>query len=203
MIHRTTFLAAPLLATLTSTAFAEPSDLGNAHYWLDEPQLTTTEKPTDLAEIAAADPALTYTEGEGDAPDSMSMLSDVMFAFGDADLAPDALATLDSVAKNLADGESLRIIGHTDSIGSTETNLWLGEQRAESVREWFLNQGDLSAETIEIDSKGEAEPVADNVTPAGLDNAKGRAMNRRVEFQIITAGSDQSASASTPHPTIF
>ena len=145
----------------------------------------------------------TYTEGEGDAPDSMSMLSDVMFAFGDADLAPDALATLDSVAKNLADGESLRIIGHTDSIGSTETNLWLGEQRAESVREWFLNQGYLSAETIEIDSKGEAEPVADNVTPAGLDNAKGRAMNRRVEFQIITAGSDQSASASTPHPTIF
>lgn len=203
MTLRLTYLAAPLLATLASTAVAEPADLGNAHYWLDVPTLTAAESSTDLAELAAADPALTYTEGEGDAPDSMSMLSDVMFAFGDADLAPDALATLDSVAKELAGGEGLRIIGHTDSIGSVQTNLRLGERRAESVRDWFLEQGYLSAETIEIKSKGEAEPIADNVTAAGLDNAKGRAMNRRVEFQIIKTDAGQTSGVSTPHPSIF
>ena len=72
--------------------------------------------------------------------------------------------------------QTLTIVGHTDDIGSDPYNNDLGKRRAQSVRTYFRNLG-LEAK-INIDSKGEKQPVAPN------DSDENRQKNRRVNVLI-------------------
>ena len=67
--------------------------------------------------------------------------------------------------------------GHTDSVGSDEYNQELSEHRAQSVRDYFVQQG-ISAGAIEYRGFGKSEPIASNET------AEGRQQNRRVELVL-------------------
>lgn len=71
--------------------------------------------------------------------------------------------------------QPIRIVGHTDSIGTTPYNLSLSARRAKSVGVWLTNKG-VSPERITIEGRGEGEPVAPNTTK------KGRVLNRRTEM---------------------
>lgn len=76
-------------------------------------------------------------------------------------------------------GFPVEIIGHTDSTGSPQENLVLSQARAESVRDYLLQ--DLSAERAENITalgKGDTNPIEDNNTE------EGRNENRRVEINI-------------------
>ncbi len=79
-------------------------------------------------------------------------------------------------------GKSLRIIGHTDSIGSDAYNNNLGLKRAEEARGYFKSLGVKSE--IDVASAGKARPVAPNSKAKGVDNPEGRQKNRRVNFVI-------------------
>lgn len=90
---------------------------------------------------------------------------------------------VESYLKNVAErviksGESVVLTGHTDNIGSDESNLALGQQRADIIKQYLVSLGVPSAK-ITATSKGKAMPVADNQTE------EGRAKNRRTELQII------------------
>ena len=64
----------------------------------------------------------------------------VNFAFDKSELSEEALTTLDVIAEELKKENKnvyVEIQGHTDSIGSEEYNLELGEDRAESVLSYF------------------------------------------------------------------
>lgn len=77
----------------------------------------------------------------------------------------------------------LRIAGHADERGSTEYNLALGQQRAQSVKDYFVNYG-LAASRFETVSFGEERPLATG------SNENAWAQNRRAEFTVIAgAGS--------------
>ena len=80
----------------------------------------------------------------------------------------------------------IRIVGHTDSIGSADYNLDLGMRRAQSARDYFRELG-VEAK-IEVESAGEERPVAPNTHPDGTDNPEGRQKNRRVNFILTTSG---------------
>jgi len=67
------------------------------------------------------------------------------------------------------------LTGHTDNIGSKRANLSLGMKRAITIRKFLVSKG-ANKEQIEISSKGETQPIADNKT---ID---GRWKNRRVEI---------------------
>ena len=69
------------------------------------------------------------------------------------------------------------LVGHTDDIGSTESNLQLGQERAEAVRRRMVELG-APATSIATSSRGEEQPVATNATD------EGRARNRRVEVLV-------------------
>ncbi len=71
----------------------------------------------------------------------------------------------------------LTITGHTDFIGTPEYNYKLGLERANSVRKYLEAKG-LPPEKMVVDSKGEDEPLATQIT------SKGRAMNRRTVVKI-------------------
>lgn len=68
--------------------------------------------------------------------------------------------------------------GHTDAIGSDEYNKNLSERRAASVREFLRGQYNIEPERLQIKGFGEAQPLESN------DTAEGRAMNRRVQFEM-------------------
>ncbi|HSW30590.1 MAG TPA: OmpA family protein [Longimicrobiales bacterium] len=74
---------------------------------------------------------------------------------------------------------TLRIVGHADERGSTEYNLALGMQRAQSIKEYLTGFG-ISADRLQIQSMGEERPLE----PGRDERAWSR--NRRGEFQILT-----------------
>jgi outer membrane protein OmpA-like peptidoglycan-associated protein len=76
-----------------------------------------------------------------------------------------------------ADVVSIKVIGHTDSVGSDEYNQALSERRASSVAAYLLSQG-IAPSKLTSEGKGESQPLADNETD------EGRAKNRRVELHI-------------------
>ena len=78
---------------------------------------------------------------------------------------------------------SIRVVGHTDSEGSDAVNLDFGRRRAQQVASALSAtlrrmRRDLAGRITILppESRGEAQPVANNVTP------RARASNRRVEI---------------------
>ena len=69
------------------------------------------------------------------------------------------------------------IIGHTDSKGSATFNQKLSEKRAQAVKAALVDGG-VEADRVKAVGKGEAEPIADNGTAAGM------AKNRRIEAKL-------------------
>jgi OmpA-OmpF porin, OOP family len=110
---------------------------------------------------------------------TLSDAGDVLFAFNQSELTPAAQSKLDSLIPKLqsADVVSIKVIGHTDSIGSDTYNQALSERRASSVAAYLLSQG-VAPNKLTSEGKGQSEPVADNETE------EGRATNRRVELHI-------------------
>ncbi len=105
--------------------------------------------------------------------------SDVSFDTGSASIRPQMRTVLDPFAASLKDDPKaqLTIVGHTDSTGSEAVNNPLSVQRAQSVRDYLAARG-VASTRIQIDGRGEREPVADNTSDAG------RARNRRVEILL-------------------
>jgi outer membrane protein OmpA-like peptidoglycan-associated protein len=104
-------------------------------------------------------------------------LGDVLFDTGQATLKSGAYGTLDRLATALRDksGRKVLIEGHTDNVGSDESNQGLSERRAQSVQS-ALMQRDVARSQITAMGKGENFPIASN------DSADGHQSNRRVEL---------------------
>jgi outer membrane protein OmpA-like peptidoglycan-associated protein len=72
----------------------------------------------------------------------------------------------------------IEIQGHTDSTGTADYNMTLGDERADAVR-LFLNEQGVALNRMNTISYGETAPVADNKTKAG------RQQNRRVNIVVM------------------
>ncbi len=75
------------------------------------------------------------------------------------------------------DGASCNVVGHTDNTGGRDTNVKLGQDRAEFGKAYLVRNG-IPASKINASSKGPDEPIADNATE------EGRAKNRRTVITI-------------------
>lgn len=109
--------------------------------------------------------------------ETVTLSSDVNFAFDSAQLQPQAESRLNEVAATLRQNSEVRvtIAGHTDAIGSNEYNRDLSQRRADSVKSYLMSRG-IDGDRMRTVGYGEERPVATNETPAG------RAENRRVEI---------------------
>ncbi|VVJ63413.1 OmpA family protein [Klebsiella quasivariicola] len=76
-------------------------------------------------------------------------------------------------------GWLLVVAGHTDSVGEEKANQLLSLKRAESVRDWMRDTGDVPDSCFAVQGYGESRPIATNDTP------EGRALNRRVEISLV------------------
>lgn len=71
------------------------------------------------------------------------------------------------------------ISGHTDNTGNYSLNQKLSLARAEAVRDWVSETGDIPESCFAVQGFGDGRPVASNDTP------EGRARNRRVEIRLV------------------
>ena len=114
-------------------------------------------------------------------------LGDVLFDSGKSQL----LATSSRDMAQLAEffkrnpERKASIEGHTDSVGSEESNRLLSDHRAGAVKAALVRM-DVPANRLSTQGFGEDSPVATNDTPAG------RQMNRRVEIVISPDAADVS-----------
>lgn len=106
--------------------------------------------------------------------------NEIHFAFNKSVIKPDSYHILDQMLSDIqGDSEvtSVRVEGHTDSIGSDEYNQKLSQARADSVRMYLINKG-YPSEKINSVGMSEGTPVSDNSTK------QGRSLNRRVELHL-------------------
>lgn len=144
-------------------------------------ELDTSKVPLDLA-VQPFEPAIEPWETERRDGDQtvLSLRSDVLFAFGKADISGRAKAELATLVAGVPKSAAVSVGGHTDSIGSTQANLALSRSRAAAVAA-VLHEArpDLR---LTVQGFGESRPVAPN-TSGGKDDPEGRAKNRRVEIR--------------------
>jgi outer membrane protein OmpA-like peptidoglycan-associated protein len=110
----------------------------------------------------------------------VTLTNNVLFDTGKTTLKPGAKRTLTRIAEQLGGDNGavkVEVEGHTDSVGTSESNQALSVRRATAVRDYLLSQG-LTADRISAAGRGEDAPVATNKTAAG------RQQNRRVELVI-------------------
>ncbi len=106
-------------------------------------------------------------------------IKNLEFDFGKATIREHSYPSLDKVAQLLIDKNfSLKLAGHTDNVGSDDANMKLSKDRAESIKAYLVSKG-ANASRIEATGYGKNQPIASNKT------AKGRQMNRRVEFTLF------------------
>ena len=106
-------------------------------------------------------------------------LGDVLFESGNAELKAGAASNLNQLVSFLGKypTRTVMIEGHTDSVGSSESNQLLSQHRADAVRSHLVRDG-IDAARLTALGVGEDNPVAGN------DSAMGRQQNRRVEIII-------------------
>ena len=108
----------------------------------------------------------------------------VFFDYDESTLTPETTGRLRAKLEILRDCPSLRLRmeGHADERGTSEYNIALGSERAQSVSRFFTGFG-LDEGRFETVSFGEESPLAQGSSEASW------ARNRRVEF-VITAGAN-------------
>jgi len=106
------------------------------------------------------------------------MLRGIHFERDSAKIRPDSRRFLDDAVRTLQDFSEIRIEvnGH---CSADEKDLDLGRRRAAVVAEYLVQHG-IVASRVMIRNGRADEPVADNNTKRGL------AVNRRIEFRILT-----------------
>lgn len=104
----------------------------------------------------------------------------IRFRFDSDELRAVSRKTLDRVIKLIksCDGMRIEVDGHTDSMGSAETNMKLSERRVQAVIR-YLVAGGVEPDRLIARGFGETRPAAPNNSPLN------RALNRRIEFKVI------------------
>jgi OmpA-OmpF porin, OOP family len=121
--------------------------------------------------------------------DAASMASDIAssgkvalygiyFDTGKTDIKPESEPAIKEIANLLQQNPALKLIvvGHTDNVGTLESNMDLSKRRAESVISYLVANYKADAGRLKGYGVGPLAPVASNKTD------EGKAKNRRVEL---------------------
>ncbi|MCM1034467.1 MAG: DUF5723 family protein [Paludibacter sp.] len=130
----------------------------------------------------------------------------IQFETGKAVIKKNSYSILNQIAQTFIENPTyhVEVQGHTDNVGKAAMNKDLSERRAQAVRRHLIDAG-VPENQLEAHGYGDTMPIADNKT------AKGRALNRRVEFAIsfeevtyedVYTTNDADATAETEAPTL-
>jgi len=118
------------------------------------------------------------------APSAPSIDLSIDFAASSSQLTPQAIAALDQLGKALSSaalsGFDFKIVGHTDTVGTAQSNKALSLRRAEAVKSYLASKYAMAPSRLQASGVGEE----DLLVPTPADTSEPR--NRRV--QIINIG---------------
>jgi outer membrane protein OmpA-like peptidoglycan-associated protein len=105
------------------------------------------------------------------------IVAGVTFEFDSANLTSSSIPSLQAVLGYLQNNPDVNILieGHCDTSGDTSLNPALSQARADSVRDWLIDNG-IKGTRLKAIGRSDTQPIADNSTP------EGQAKNRRVEL---------------------
>ncbi len=150
-----------------------------------KPKPKTTPKPaTKPTPASETTPAPEDTIRFGDMvvkKDEAVVLANLMFEFRTANIIQESTQQLQTLLDMMLTRPDIhiRIVGHTDNVGTDAFNDRLSLQRAEAVKQYLTDHG-VAAGRITTEGRGSREPIDTNNTD------EGRQHNRRVEFTVIS-----------------
>ena len=117
------------------------------------------------------------------------VIKPVFFEFDSYAVQEEAKSSLKKLAQLLSKypAATVEITGHSDAMGSAAYNETLSEKRARAVAA-FLESNGISKDRLTTSGAGEREQIARNRTENDQDAPEGRALNRRVEFNVSLPG---------------
>lgn len=132
----------------------------------------------------------TVVEKPAPAIRKVELSADALFAFGKSginDIVDGGRSEIAALAREISDAKASSVVvtGHTDEIGSSESNQRLSESRANSVRQLLIDNG-VDSSIIRAIGAGESQPV--KACDSGMARAAYIAClqpNRRVELEIV------------------
>jgi OOP family OmpA-OmpF porin len=125
-------------------------------------------------------------------PRLYALESDALFEFGKAELRASSYNAIEIMAQKLKQDfsgvERIRVVGHTDAIGATQTNAKLSMDRATVVAQQLRERGLKPSKGFKIEGEGAVHLVklqcGNKPTP---ENKLCHAPNRRVEIVVTGA----------------
>jgi len=135
--------------------------------------LTIVESQTMQQEVVADAKAMRNDLAES----GKTIIQGIFFDTGSATIKSESEPALIEIVKLFKESPELKVyvIGHTDNVGSLESNLKLSTDRAASVVKTLISRG-IAASRLKSAGVGPYSPVGSN------DSDAGKAKNRRVEF---------------------
>ncbi|VVT18825.1 Outer membrane protein A precursor [Marinobacter salarius] len=117
----------------------------------------------------------------------VTLSADILFGFGESELTSQGKDRLREVAENLQaayQNPMVTLIGHTDRLGSFDSNMDLSQRRAEAVRRQLAKSGLSNSEMI-AEGRGEMEPVVVCQTDQVEELKQCLQPNRRVDIEVF------------------
>jgi outer membrane protein OmpA-like peptidoglycan-associated protein len=113
-------------------------------------------------------------------PPKNFILDNVYFDTGKSTLKPTSNKALNDLVEvlKLKSNMFIEIQGHTDNVGTEESNLKLSQDRANAVKNYLVNKGIVNDRITSI-GYGQSIPIADN------SSEEGKAKNRRTSLKVI------------------
>lgn len=148
---------------------------GKAHYYIDDvsiiPLNETSADSSQTSEVIVAANKETVTD--------TLRLEDLNFKFGTDELEGDYDIKLKQAVNYLLNHpkKTVKVEGHTDNVGSEQTNSKLSEARAKAVANYLILKG-IDKNHISYRGYGSSHPIESNNTDLG------RKRNRRVDLII-------------------
>lgn len=164
------------------------------------PPLPVSEEKVEIIEAGKekAEVHQEVTEAAGEGQTRTKRYYAIWYEFRSSEITPFAKGILDRVGvENKGSGErfTVEIAGHTDSIGSAETNKKLSQKRAESAKDYLVIKHGFDPDIFAVNGYGEEMPDASNDTP------EGRGKNRRVEITVYSGLKRAELAATLIPPT--
>ncbi len=117
----------------------------------------------------------------------------ITFGSNSSSPTPQSQTVIKQLASTLAKRQDItvRVEGHTDTIGYDQPNLELSQKRADKVRDLLVASG-VAAHRVQSVGMGDRYPLASSTTSQGQEK------NRRVEVHIAEVASAPLAAAPAP-----
>ncbi|MEX2117304.1 MAG: OmpA family protein [Bacteroidota bacterium] len=141
--------------------------------------------PGVVSEQSASQPSIIILPFNPNANEKVVAFSDTHFDFDQHALSRDAKALLDMNVQGLKDYPEMnvRLAGYTSAKGTEKVNQELSEQRANTVRDYLIQEG-IAPERISVVGYGRTRPALFEVTP-GDSRSKEALANMRVLFEVV------------------